>query len=646
MTLTQISSRGVEDSLRWSLGQSGGNYRFTGPGLTGTVSDPTIYLSRGQTYIFENNSGGHPFYIKTSIANGGTNDAYNTGVTNNGGGDGTEIKFVVPHDAPDVLYYQCSSHATMAGTIYITGAVADGSISTAKIAADAVDGTKLADDAVNSEHYTDGSIDSVHYALGSVVSNIIADDAITTDKIADNLSFGGTAGITLPVGTTAQRPSNSAGILRYNSTTGEVEVSDGTNFRRITNPPEVSSISPTLVTNSEATITVTGIGFENGDIVKFVNSSTAAEVTASATSFTNATTLVATATITTDGTYKVQVVKADGRFGQTAAALLTVSDAPTWSTASGALTAGVSGTSYSTTLSASSDSTVTFALQSGSLPSGLSLNSTTGVLSGTPDATSSTNYSFTIRATDAESQTADRAFTLQVNVSRTLRFILHGARGDDAVEYNGTSYAGDGGVVQATMTFNTGTVLYIAVDQGSAENGNDQAGGYSGASGRYSGGYAGVFLNSIAHSNAQLIAGGGGNDCGFHGRIGGNGGANTGANATGSYAGSGGSQPAGGAGGGNGYAGSALQGGRGGHGDDSGGAGGGGYYGGGGGQGSGQTNCGSGGGGSNYVIASGTSNVTNQRGGGSGDGKVEIQDTSGNQLYLKNTTGTATYTVV
>ena len=55
MTLTQISSRGVEDTLRWSLGASGTNhYTFTGPGLTGTVNDPTIYLSRGQTYIFEN----------------------------------------------------------------------------------------------------------------------------------------------------------------------------------------------------------------------------------------------------------------------------------------------------------------------------------------------------------------------------------------------------------------------------------------------------------------------------------------------------------------------------------------------------------------------------------------------------------------
>ena len=134
MTLTQISSRGVEDALRWSLGASGTNhYTFTGPGLTGAVNDPTIYLTRGQTYIFENNSGGHPFYIKTSTANGGTNDAYNTGVTNNGGGNGTEIKFVVPHDSPDILYYQCSSHAAMAGQFNIAGTVADDSITEVKL---------------------------------------------------------------------------------------------------------------------------------------------------------------------------------------------------------------------------------------------------------------------------------------------------------------------------------------------------------------------------------------------------------------------------------------------------------------------------------------------------------------------------------
>ena len=134
MTLTQISSRGVEDTLRWSLGASGtDHYTFTGPGLTGTVNDPTIYLSRGQTYIFENNnsSNAHPFQIQSTSGQGGT--AYNTGVTNNGGAGGTEIKITVPHDAPDNLYYQCTAHPNMGGTIAITGAVAEGSITTLKI---------------------------------------------------------------------------------------------------------------------------------------------------------------------------------------------------------------------------------------------------------------------------------------------------------------------------------------------------------------------------------------------------------------------------------------------------------------------------------------------------------------------------------
>ena len=145
MPLTQVSSRLIEDTLRYVLGASGTDqYTFTGKGLNGAVNDPTLTLSRGHTYIFENRSGGHPFYIKTSIANGGTNDAYNTGVTNNGVGNGTEIVFTVPHDAPDTLYYQCSSHSSMAGQLNIAGSVADGSITESKLADDAVTADKLA----------------------------------------------------------------------------------------------------------------------------------------------------------------------------------------------------------------------------------------------------------------------------------------------------------------------------------------------------------------------------------------------------------------------------------------------------------------------------------------------------------------------
>ena len=147
MPLTQVSSRAIEDTLRYVLGASGTNhYTFTGKGLNGAVNDPTLTLSRGHTYIFENrnSSGAHPFYIKTSIGNGGTNDAYNTGVTNNGGAGGTEIVFTVPHDAPDVLYYQCSSHINMAGQLIIAKGIPDESITASKLASSSVTAVKIA----------------------------------------------------------------------------------------------------------------------------------------------------------------------------------------------------------------------------------------------------------------------------------------------------------------------------------------------------------------------------------------------------------------------------------------------------------------------------------------------------------------------
>ena len=47
----------------------------------------------------------------------------------------------------------------------------------------------------------------------------------------------------------------------------------------------------------------------------------------------------------------------------------------------------------------------------------LSLNSSTGAITGTaPSPTNETTYNFTLRATDNESQTADRAYSITVTV--------------------------------------------------------------------------------------------------------------------------------------------------------------------------------------------------------------------------------------
>jgi hypothetical protein len=80
-------------------------------------SNPTLTLTEGQTYIFNVDASGHPFWIKT-ISSLGTGNAYNSGVTGNGTQTGA-LTFVVPYDAPSTLFYNCQYHIDMAGTINI-----------------------------------------------------------------------------------------------------------------------------------------------------------------------------------------------------------------------------------------------------------------------------------------------------------------------------------------------------------------------------------------------------------------------------------------------------------------------------------------------------------------------------------------------
>jgi hypothetical protein len=146
----------------------------------------------------------------------------------------------------------------------VSGAVdvATGGIDSDQIAADAIDGTKIADDSIDSEHYVDGSIDNVHLAnssivigsdtvsLGSTITDINGLTSIDIDNITvDGNTISSTdtngnvviapdgtgivdidavTGMVIPVGTTAERSASPAqGEIRYNSTSNEVEVYNG-----------------------------------------------------------------------------------------------------------------------------------------------------------------------------------------------------------------------------------------------------------------------------------------------------------------------------------------------------------------------------------------------------------------------------------
>ena len=91
------------------------SYSFAGPGQRNTVGNPTLYLMRGFTYMFENSTGGsHPFRIQYA------NTTTGVGTYVSGSQTGVQI-FTIPHDGPTVYEYQCTvpSHAGMKGQFII-----------------------------------------------------------------------------------------------------------------------------------------------------------------------------------------------------------------------------------------------------------------------------------------------------------------------------------------------------------------------------------------------------------------------------------------------------------------------------------------------------------------------------------------------
>jgi len=85
--------------------------------------NPTITLYRGLTYTFDtsNPEEGYettPLWIKDSLVEGNNISTYDNGVTNNGVANGV-IRFVVPNDAPDTLYYVNGEYFEMNGELNI-----------------------------------------------------------------------------------------------------------------------------------------------------------------------------------------------------------------------------------------------------------------------------------------------------------------------------------------------------------------------------------------------------------------------------------------------------------------------------------------------------------------------------------------------
>ena len=198
---------------------------------------------------------------------------------------------------------------------------------------------------------------------------------------------------------------------------------DGSNLTGVAETkPTISSISPSTITNTQTSITITGANFESIPRVEALNPSTGIWYTADTVSYSNSTSLTVQFTLSVDAEYRLRIENPNG-LAVLSGNILTVSDAPTWTTAAGTL--GTFAGDFSGTLAtvvATSDSAVTYSEVGSNLATANVTLSSGGVLSTTDfggASTQATTYNFTIRATDAEGQTADRSFSLTSSFGAT-----------------------------------------------------------------------------------------------------------------------------------------------------------------------------------------------------------------------------------
>ena len=191
--------------------------------------------------------------------------------------------------------------------------------------------------------------------------------------------------------------------------------------------PTFTSTTPSIATNDLTSLVIAGTNFGSSGIPAVEFQASTGVITAASSVVRDSTTQLTVGwTLPTDGTYFIRIELNSGLAVRSTTAVLTVSDVPVWTTGAGSL--GTIAGNFSgavATVAATGDTVVyteTTDVLENATEANCSLNSSTGVITTSDFGGSSeeaTTYTFTLRATDAQAQTADREFTLTSSYGAT-----------------------------------------------------------------------------------------------------------------------------------------------------------------------------------------------------------------------------------
>ena len=175
--------------------------------------------------------------------------------------------------------------------------------------------------------------------------------------------------------------------------------------------PTIGSISPSVIENTQTAVTITGTNFISVPQVEAINS-TGAIVAADSITYTSATQIVATFTLPVDGTYFLRVENNDGNAVRSGSAII---NSIRCSSLDNSSRFYLYWWSVVSTITLSATGATSFAVTTGAVPTGLTFTSGVGscTIAGTQtEFTAAATKNFSITATDAEGQTAVRAFSM------------------------------------------------------------------------------------------------------------------------------------------------------------------------------------------------------------------------------------------
>ena len=185
---------------------SGGNYLIDG------TANQTITLVPSVTYRFDvsdSTNSGHPFRLATQ-ADAANSSQFTTGVTVVGS---KYVEVKLEQDAPSTLYYYCTNHSGMGGTINVGSTTYSNATTSADGLMSSADKTKL--DGVDTS--------ANNYALPTASSSTLGGIKIGSGLSIDGsgvVTASGSGGIALTDLSVTQNSASGTGALSYNNSSG------------------------------------------------------------------------------------------------------------------------------------------------------------------------------------------------------------------------------------------------------------------------------------------------------------------------------------------------------------------------------------------------------------------------------------------